>query len=101
MVTTSRHAQIRIKQRCGVSKKSADRVAQLAASRGITREATKGPLRKWLDAKQKNSDKDVEIVVWGDKAFLFSADSRLITCIQIPQAISRKMKRMFVVNAVA
>lgn len=100
MVTTSRHAQKRIKQRCGVGKKSADRVAKLAASRGITRENTKGPLRKWLDVKQNNSGSGSQIVVWSDKAFVFSADYNLITCLQIPSAITRNMKKMIVTNAV-
>ena len=92
----SKHAKKRVKERCGVSKKTADRVAKLARERGVERENTKGPLRRWLDAKYLNSDANSTLVVWGDKAYVFSAQNVLVTCLQIPSVITKNMKRMIV-----
>lgn len=90
----SKHAKKRVKERCGVSKSSADRVARLAKERGVRREHTKGPLRKWLDAKHSNSAADSSIIVWGDKAYIFSSQDVLVTCLQIPSVITKNMKKM-------
>ena len=90
----SKHAQKRVKERCGVNKKSADRVARLALERGVPSENTKGPLRKWLDSKKQNSDADTRIMVWGDKAYIYSCHNVLITCLQIPAFLTKNMKRM-------
>lgn len=93
----SKHAKKRIKERCGISKSSADRVAELALERGTERKNTKGSLRKWLDVKYSNSEADSRIVVWGDKAYVYSSQNIVVTCLQIPAAITRKMKKMMVV----
>lgn len=90
----SKHAKQRVKERCGVNKKSADRVAKLAIERGVARENTKGQLRKWLDAKQENSSEGSRILVWGDKAYIFSCQNVMITCLQIPAVITKNMKKM-------
>ncbi len=94
----SDHARKRVKERCGVSKKNADRIAALALERGVEREYTKGPLRKWLDTKYLNGDEDRTLVVWGDKAYIFSGgESRtLITCLQIPAVIMKNKDRMII-----
>ena len=92
-VVVSRHARQRIKERCGVSKKSADRVSRLAVERGTEREQTKGMLRKWLDHKYTEGQK---MFAYGDKAFFFSCDGVLITVIQIPSTITKNMSRMIV-----
>ena len=90
----SNHARKRVKERCGVSKKSANRMAELALERGVLREHTKGPLRKWLD--NRYTSENGQIVAWGDKAYIFSDQKILITVLQIPSAITRNMKSMIV-----
>lgn len=90
----SNHAKQRIKERCGVSKKSADRVAALALERGVEKENTKGSLRKWLDNKYAADKNDGKIVVYGDKAYIFSNQNVLITCLQIPAALTKNIKKM-------
>lgn len=95
-VIVSKHAKKRIKERCGVSKRAAERLAKMAANRGIDRESTKGSLRKWLDEKSLRSDIGSRILVWGDKAYIFSDSNVMITCLQIPSEITRNMKKMIV-----
>ena len=95
----SKHAKKRVKERCGVNKKSADRLAGMVLERGVSIEYTKGPLRKWLDVKQSNSDEDSALYVWGDKVFIFSSENVLITCLQIPSVITRNMKKMIIMPA--
>lgn len=89
----SNHARQRIKERCGVSKKKAERICQMAVERGTERENTKGQLRKWLDHKHS---KGQTIMVWGDKAYFISKEGVLITTIQIPSSITKNIKKYLV-----
>lgn len=83
----SKHASKRIKERCGVSKKKADRISRMAYTRGTDRLETKGALRRWLDDKYSEG---FRIVVWGDKAYLFSGEKVLVTVLQVPSELTRK-----------
>ena len=89
----SDHARQRIKERCGISKKSADRVCALATRRGVVRENTKGALRKWLDNNVRDNR---DLLVYGDKAFVISAENVVVTVLQIPQCLTRNMSNMLV-----
>lgn len=93
-VFASNHAKQRVKERCGISKKSADRLAGLALARGVEKEFTKGPLRKWLDSYY--TSEDGKIVAYGDKAYIFSKEQVLITVLQIPAVITKNMSKMVV-----
>lgn len=52
MVSTvvTKHARYRMKQRCGVGKKSAHRMAEKVYRLGVRHGETSGNLRKWVDA---------------------------------------------------
>lgn len=81
------HGSERIRQRCGVSKKSARRCAENAVARGTHYTQTKGSLRRWLDGKIHYGR---QIYVYGDKAYVFAEDSlTLITVLQMPPGIAR------------
>ena len=95
-VIVSKHAKKRIKERCGVSKKSADRIAEMVITRGVSQESTKGPLKRWLDEKALNSDLGSTLLVWGDKAYIISDRNVMVTCLQIPPTITKNMKKMIV-----
>lgn len=97
-INVSKHAKKRIKERCGVGKSSADRMANLAIERGADRGRTKGPLRSWLDmkyAKQKNG----QIYVYGDKAYVISEDNVLVTVLCIPNEFKKNLKKMIIQTA--
>ena len=93
-IRVSNHAKQRLKERCGTKKSSAKRMASLAASRGVERSNTKGPLRRWLDAKY--TSENGQVIAYGDKAYIFSDQMVLITVMQIPAPITKKMKNMIV-----
>ena len=44
------HAKKRVKERCGVKKQAADRLADIVFRNGLTREELCGSLRKYVDS---------------------------------------------------
>lgn len=90
-IRTSKHAKTRMKERCGLGKKAAERMSILATERGCERVNTKGALRNWLDGKARESQK---LYVYGDKAYIFSRDMILITVLQVPTPLTKNMKKM-------
>lgn len=91
----TKHANKRIRERCGVNKKSCDRLAQLAFERGIPHKRTKGRLNKWLTKVFFKNERANNIRVYGDKVYIF-CDETLITVYQIPQEITKDMKNMII-----
>lgn len=90
MVT--KHAQKRLKERCGLSKKAAGRLANLAYERGMKHSETTGNLRKWVDSQYFYNETANNIRLYGDKAFIFSG-YKLITVLQIPHNLVKYVKR--------
>lgn len=91
-VYCSIHGKDRIRERCGVNKKSTLRCAELAVSRGQHYTETKGSVRKWLEEQIHGGDR--EIYVHGDKAYIFATDSMvLVTVLQMPSDITRVFNR--------
>lgn len=92
IVYCSLHGKNRVRERCGVSKKSTLRCAELAVARGQHYTETKGSVRKWLDEQIHGIDR--EIYIHGDKAYIFATDSKLlITVLQMPSEIARTYNR--------
>ena len=87
IVYCSQHAKERLKERCGVNKKSTLRCAELAVSRGQHYTETKGSVRKWLEAQIIDEEK--QIYVHGDKAYVFTNSMILVTELQLPPEIVR------------
>jgi len=46
----TKHAGKRMKERCGLNKKSVDRIAEKAFEEGIPHNKTKGRLNKWISS---------------------------------------------------
>lgn len=86
-VNITYHAADRIHERCGISKKSAKRCAELAATRGQHYTETKGPVRKWLEDQIREDGR--QIYVHGDKAYIFADSLVLVTVLQLPPEIVR------------
>ena len=85
MVSTvvTKHARYRMKQRCGVGKRSAHRMAEKVYRLGVRHGETSGNLRKWVDAQYFYNRSANQIRLYGDKAYIFH-NEKLITVIQIP-----------------
>lgn len=87
-LVVTKHAQKRLKERCGVNKKSADRMAKKAYELGMTHSETTGNLKKWVDSLYFYNETANQIRLYGDKAYIFH-NEKLITVIQIPHNLMK------------
>lgn len=89
----SKHAEERLKERCGFSKKTCERMAQKAFYEGVTHSQTKGRLNKWVTSLYFRNKSANNIRLYGDKAYIF-CDETLVTVIQIPIDLMKDLKSM-------
>ena len=88
------HAKTRMKQRCGLSKKSSKRMAEKALECGIKHSETTGRLHKYMSGLYvAHKRKGADIRIYGDKVYIFCEDV-LITVLQVPSDLTRDMKSM-------
>lgn len=89
----SKHAEMRLKQRNGLNKKSCERIAKKALEKGIMHNQTKGRLNKWVTSLYFNNRNANNIRLYGDKAYIFCGEV-LVTVLQIPNDLRKDMKSM-------
>ncbi len=89
----SKHAEDRLKERCGFNRKTYERMAQKAYDDGITHAQTKGRLNKWITSLYFRNKNANNIRLYGDKAYIF-CDEVLVTVIQIPVDLMKNLKAM-------
>ncbi len=89
----SKHAEDRLKERCGFNRKTFERMAQKAYEDGITHAQTKGRLNKWITSLYFRNRNANNIRLYGDKAYIF-CDEVLVTVIQIPVDLMKNLKAM-------
>lgn len=92
-MNVSKHAEDRLKERCGFNRKTCERMAQRAFNDGITHAQTKGRLNKWLTSLYFRNKRANNIRLYGDKAYIF-CDEVLVTVIQIPVDLMKDLKSM-------
>lgn len=93
LVQVSKHAERRLIERCGLNKKSVQRIAERAFEYGITHSDTKGNLHKWVDSLYFRNRNANNIRLYGDKAYIFAGDI-LVTVLQIPSNLRNDMKSL-------
>lgn len=91
MVIVSKHAEKRLKERLGLQKKSIQRSAEIAFTKGIKHSETNGNLSKWVTSVYFNNKAANNIRLYNDKAWIFT-DNRLITVLQIPSSLKKSME---------
>lgn len=91
MTTVTTHGKNRMKERCGIPKRAAERNAQLAFDRGITYGMTHGKLREYIDSRRGTSN-ITDIRVWNGNMFVFYGET-LLTVYPIPKSIFGKEHR--------
>ncbi len=91
MVVT-KHAQRRMRQRCGIGKNSVKRMAKKVYDFGMTHSETSGNLKKWVDSLYFYNQTANQIRLYGDKAYIFH-NQNLITVVQIPHNLVQFVKR--------
>lgn len=82
MVITN-HAKLRMKKRCGLNKKSMERMATKALESGVRHKDTIGALNRWISGLYLQELNANNVRLYGEYAFLFHFDT-LITVIEIP-----------------
>ena len=90
-VYITKHAEQRLKERVGLSKKALQRAADTAFEKGIRHNETIGDLNKWVTSKFFQNTNANNIRLYNDKAWIFAGD-RLITVIQIPASLKRNLE---------
>ena len=91
MPQLTKHAVSRMKERCGVTKANAPKVARRAYRTGITHANTRGELHRYLDSIYLSQKKGTNMRVFGNAVYVFKRDV-LITVIRIPDNILREAK---------
>lgn len=89
----SRHAKKRLKERCGLKKKSKDRIAERVFDEGITHAQTKGKLNRWITKLYFHNEMANNIRIFGGNAYIFAGET-LVTVIPVPNNIRKNMKKM-------
>ena len=92
MVVT-KHAKQRMKKRCGLNEKSADRLAHIALKKGLHHKDLTGNLKKWVDGLYFKKCTANNIRLYGDKAYIFH-DDKLITVLQIPHNLVKEADKL-------
>lgn len=89
----TKHADTRLKERCGFNKKAREKMAKRAFDEGIAHNETKGRLNKWVTSLYFKNQNANNIRLYGDKAYIF-CDQTLVTVLQIPQSLMKDLKSM-------
>lgn len=92
-IQVSKHAETRLRERCGINRKSAQRIAEKAFNDGIQHSQTKGNLKKWVTSLYFNNKAANNIRLYGDKAYIFGGEV-LITVLQIPSNLRNDMRSL-------
>ena len=90
---TTVHAKKRMRKRCGLSKKSTDRIAAKALKEGVKHNETKGNLHKWVTSVYFKNTAINNIRLYAGYAYLFT-DENLVTILSIPQNLMRDFQNL-------
>ena len=82
-VNVTNHGEQRVKDRIGISKKSASKVSEKALIEGITHKEAKGQLKKYFDYLFLSHGVANNIRIYNQKAFVFKGKT-LITILNVP-----------------
>lgn len=92
MVGVTTHAKRRLKERCGVNKNSALKMAERAFTKGISFENASTDLKKYISSVYLCHEKSCNnIRIYGNMVYIFD-NQTLITVYPIPEYIENKME---------
>lgn len=88
MPTITRHASMRLSQRCGIQKKMQSKVVRRVWRHGVTHSESSIDinLKRWIDGLYLSQRKPNKILLYGNGAYLFK-DNVLLTVIHIPESL--------------
>ena len=88
------HATARIRERNGIPKKSAERIANIALEKGLKHSQLTGTLRKWADELYFKQYLASNMRLYGDIMYLFAKDNILITVIKVPTCLQNQANKL-------
>lgn len=95
MPTITKHASMRLSQRCGIQKKMQSKVVKRAWRHGVTHSESSIDvnLKRWIDGLYLSQRKPNKILLYGNGAYLFK-DNVLLTVIHIPESLQECVNRL-------
>ena len=95
MAILTKHASIRMAQRCGVQKKAQPKIVRRVIRHGVTHAETNESinLKRWVDGLYLSQRKPNKILLYGNGAYLFK-DEVLITVLNIPENLQDEVNRL-------
>lgn len=94
-VTITKHAEQRLKERVGLSKKALQCATEAAYNKGVKHQETTGNLKKWVTSLYSNNKAANNIRLYNGKAWI-NAEQKLITVIQVPALLQNSLREMSV-----
>lgn len=93
MPQLTKHAISRMKERCGISKTNASKIARRAYAKGITHSQTTGNIHKFLDSIYLSQKKGTDMRIYGDAVYVFNKrNDILITVIKVPADLMDELR---------
>lgn len=95
MAILTKHASMRMSQRCGIQKSIQAKMVRRVWRHGVTHAETSESvnLKKWVDGLYLSQRKPNKILLYGNGAYLFK-DDVLITVINIPDNLQAEVNRL-------
>ena len=86
MVRVSKHASRRLKERCGLNKKSVQRMADIAFTNGMKQEDATGQLNRWMASLYCANMDENNIRIYGNYVYIFCGIT-LVTVLHVPHRL--------------
>lgn len=88
-IVVTKHGYVRMKERLGLSKAASDRMAQKVYNDGMSKDATKGDLCKFIRKVEKINPRGSECKIYGHYIYFFSSGNGnakvvLVTVYELP-----------------
>ena len=95
MAILTKHASIRMAQRCGIQKSIQAKMVRRVWRHGVTHAETSESvnLKHWVDGLYLSQRKPNKILLYGNGAYLFK-DEVLITVLNIPENLQAEVNRL-------
>ena len=89
----SRHANKRMKERCGLNYSSHDRVAEFVLLKGLCHKDCTGRLKKYVDYLFFSYPSGNNIRLYGDHVYIFNS-TNLITILKLPNIYKNAVNKL-------
>jgi len=93
IVKVTSHGTARTRQRCGIKKKSVQRIAAIAFKKGISIKDTTGSLNRYLQYLYHYNETADNIRIYGDKVYIFCGNV-LVTVLNVPHKYKNRVNML-------